>query len=204
MELTQESVAAALRRFGRQEPATDTATRVRAAVCLLLVPGSRPHETSFVLTRRSPRLRAHAGQWALPGGRVDEGETSLEAALRELEEELGVTVAPDRVLGQLDDYLTRSGYRITPHVVWAGDLPFVPVPHEAEVASVHVLPVADLDVEPRFISIPESDRPVIQVPVAGSLVHAPTGAILHQFREVVIHGRSTRVAAYEQPVFAWR
>ena len=107
-------------------------------------------------------------------------------------------------VSQLDDYLTRSGYRITPHVVWAGDLPFVPVPHEAEVASVHVLPVADLDVEPRFISIPESDRPVIQVPVAGSLVHAPTGAILHQFREVVIHGRSTRVAAYEQPVFAWR
>jgi len=203
MELTRESVTAALQRFDREESA-DTSTRVHAAVCLLLVPGDEPGETSFVLTRRSARLRAHPGQWALPGGRLDDGETTRDAALRELEEELGAVVGPDRVLGDLDDYVTRSGYRITPHVVWAADLPFVPVPHEAEVASVHVLSMEDLDVDARFITIPESPRPVLQLPLRESLVHAPTGAILYQFREVVLHGRATRVSQFEQPVFAWR
>lgn len=159
---------------------------------------------SFVLTRRSAKLRAHKGQWALPGGRLDPGESTRDAALRELDEELGVNVDPDRVLGELDDFVTRSGYRITPTVIWAADLPFEPVPREAEVASVHVIALRDLDVEPHFVAIPESSRPVIQVPLVGSRIHAPTGAILYQFREVVLHGRHTRVAHYEQPVFAWK
>ncbi|MCE5290313.1 MAG: CoA pyrophosphatase, partial [Nocardiaceae bacterium] len=62
----------------------------------------------------------------------------------------------------------------------------------------------DLDVEPRFISIAESDRPVIQLPIANSLVHAPTAAVIYQFAEVVLAGRDTRVHDLEQPVFAWR
>ena len=75
----------------------------------------------MLLTRRAAGLRAHRGQWALPGGRCDEGETPVEAALRELHEELGLELGPDDVLGLLDDYPTRSGYLITPVVVWAAD-----------------------------------------------------------------------------------
>jgi hypothetical protein len=92
---------------------------------------------------------------------------------------------------------------VTPIVLWcgaAGEL----VPNPAEVASVHVASLDALDVEPRFVSIPESDAPVIQLPLFGTQIHAPTAAILYQFREVSLHGRTTRVAHLEQPVFAWR
>jgi hypothetical protein len=110
---------------------------------------------------------------------------------------------PEAELGLLDDYPTRSGYVITPVVLWAGtDPPLRPDP--AEVAEVHRVPFEAIDVPPRFLAIPESDAPVIQVPLFGRFVHAPTAALLYQFREVVLHRRSTRVAHLEQPVFAWR
>lgn len=202
MTLTRSSARASLEAFDRQS-APDDRTRKHAAVCLLLVPDERD-TLSLVLTRRSSGLRAHPGQWALPGGRLEPGESATDAGLRELQEELGVVIEASRVLGELDDYLTRSGYRITPLVVWAGDLSFAPVPQADEVASVHLVPLGVIDVEPRFIAIPESDQLVIQVPMLGTLIHAPTGAVLHQFREVVMCGRSTRVAHFEQPVFAWK
>ena len=165
MILTRSAAAAALNAFTTQK-ATEEEARARAAVCLLIVPDG--DSTAVVLTRRATTLRTHKGQWAFPGGRVDAGETANEAALRELDEELGVTLTGDRVLGELDDYVTRSGYCITPVVVWAGHQRFEPVPHEAEVASVHVIPMRDIDVEPQFIAIEESPRPVIKVPILGS------------------------------------
>ena len=158
---------------------------------------------AFLLCRRASRLNRHAGQWALPGGRVDEGETPVQAALREMDEELGLRRGGNDVLGLLDDYATRSGYVITPVVVWAGPTSAL-TPNPAEVASVHVVSFSALDVEPAFVTIPESTAPVIQLPLFGDLLHAPTAAILHQFREVGLHGRATRVAHLEQPVFAWR
>jgi 8-oxo-dGTP pyrophosphatase MutT (NUDIX family) len=160
---------------------------------------------SFLLTRRASRLRNHAGQWALPGGRVDEGESVEDAARRELAEELGVVVAAADVLGRLDDYRTRSGYVISPVVVWAGDNPTL-VPNPDEVARAYMVPLSELDRPdaPRFVTIPESSRPVVQMPLLGHLIHAPTAAVLYQLREVVLHGRHTRVADLEQPVFAWR
>ncbi len=160
---------------------------------------------SVLLTRRGSRLPDHPNQWALPGGRVDPGETPLEAALRELEEEVGLLLGDAHLLGQLDDYPTRSGYVITPFVFWAGP-GAEPVGNPAEVASLHRISLRELtrDDSPRFVSIPESDRPVIQVPVGGDLIHAPTGAVLYQFRAVAFDGAATRVDEFEQPVFAWR
>ena len=160
---------------------------------------------AFILTRRGSTLNAHANQWALPGGRVDEGETPLEAAIREVEEEVGLSLRADDLLGRLDDYPTRSGYVITPFVFWAG-VDAEPVANPDEVASIHRISLRELtrDDSPRFVTIPESDRPVIQVPVGGDLIHAPTGAVIYQFRAVAYDGAPVRVDQYEQPVFAWR
>jgi 8-oxo-dGTP pyrophosphatase MutT (NUDIX family) len=174
----------------------------RAAAVAIVVSGDAADPVIW-LTRRASGMRAHPGQFALPGGRVDPGEDAVAAALRELEEELGVPASRADCVGLLDDYPTRSGYVITPVVVRLGEAPELR-PNPDEVAHVHVIGVRDLAVEPRFLTIPESDRPVIQLPLVGSLVHAPTAAVLYQFREIALYGRTTRVAHLEQPVFAWR
>ena len=178
--------------------------RRAAAVAVVLLPDAEG-EPCFLLTRRAAKLRAHGGQWALPGGRLDEGETAVEAALRELREELGVAMAGGQVAGLLDDYATRSGYVITP-VVAVSAAPAVLAPDAREVASVHHVPLRALEGPgiPRVRYIPESDRPVLSLPLLGTHIHAPTAAVLFQMREVAIHGRATRVAHFEQPVFAWR
>jgi 8-oxo-dGTP pyrophosphatase MutT (NUDIX family) len=188
--------------FERRGAAPDG--RRPAAVAVVLVPDATA-QACFLLTRRAAGLRAHARQWALPGGRIDRDESPERAALRELEEELGVTLPERAVLGRLDDYPTRSGFVITPVVVW-GDGAGEPSPNPSEVAAVYRVPLADLDdpAIPRLVTIPESDRPMIQVPLLGANIHAPTAAVIYQLREVVVHGRPTRVDHFEQPVWAWR
>ncbi|HET9492167.1 MAG TPA: CoA pyrophosphatase [Methylomirabilota bacterium] len=175
-----------------------------AAVAVVLLPDAEGR-ACFLLTRRAASLRVHARQWALPGGGVDPGEEPVEAALRELREEVGLMLASEDVLGLLDDYGTRSGFVITPVVLWAGSTVEL-TPNAAEVASVHRVPLSDLEGAdvPRLVTIPESDRPVIQLPILSTLVHAPTAAVLYQLREVVVHGRPTRIGHFEQPVWAWR
>jgi 8-oxo-dGTP pyrophosphatase MutT (NUDIX family) len=175
----------------------------RAAVCVIVT--GEAGEAALLLTRRAQRLSAHPGQYALPGGRVDEGESALEAARREAREEIGLELAAEAFLGRLDDYPTRSGYLITPLVAWvAAGVAITPNP--AEVEQVYRVPLVDLGCEgsPQFVSIPESERPVIRYPLLGSLIHAPTAAVLYQFMEVALFGRDTRVAHLEQPVWAWR
>jgi 8-oxo-dGTP pyrophosphatase MutT (NUDIX family) len=198
----RERCARNLERFDRR--AHEAQGLTRAAVAIAIVPDDSGRGC-FVLTRRASRLKDHPGQWALPGGRMDTGENQVQTALRECREEVDLTLAPEAVLGLLDDYPTRSGYVITPVVVWA-DPASEMTANEDEVAKIYRVPLVDLEHPdvPRLRTIPESDRPVISVPLLGTDIHAPTAAILYQLREVVVQGRSTRVDHYEQPVFAWK
>lgn len=186
-------------------PALDTHGLKRAAVAVTLVESDDGSgETAFVLTLRRRDLRTHKGQYALPGGRCEEGEPPVAAALREIEEELGLRLGTDDVLGMLDDYPTRSGYLITPVVIWAEQTGLL-LPNPEEIASVHRIPLAEIARADAidFITIPESERKVIRIRMNGALVHAPTAAVVYQFHEVLA-GRLTRVGDLEQPVFAWR
>lgn len=160
---------------------------------------------ALLLTRRAAGLNHHAGQWALPGGRIEPGETPEEAALRELHEEIGLRLPAEAVLGTLDDFVTRSGFVITPVVVWAGAAAALQ-PNPDEVAAVHRIRIAEFMREDAPLLEPSEDpaRPILRMPVGLNWIAAPTAAVLYQFREVCIAGRATRVAHFEQPLFARR
>ena len=206
----------ALQRFGVQPlPCAESA---RAAVALVVADegmgadidgiDNPPHwsnAAALLLTRRALHLRNHAGQWALPGGRIEPGETPEQAALREVEEEIGLRLNPSQILGRLDDYATRSGFVITPIVVWAGAVPALQ-PSPDEVASVHRIGIGELmrPDAPMLETTPHSPHPVLCMPIGSSWIAAPTAAFLYQFREVCLRGQTTRVAHFDQPMFAWR
>jgi len=160
---------------------------------------------AFLLCRRAAKLRRHAGQWALPGGRLDAGETPVQAAVREVREELGLSLEAENVLGCLDDYPTRSGFVITPVVLWGPAEPAL-TPAPDEVLAVYRIGLqALLDSEPRFLTIPESNQPILQLPLGNDVIHAPTGAVLYQLRQVALRGQvHERVHHIGEPVFAWR
>ena len=177
----------------------------QAAVAITLVEADNSKDAAIILTLRSSRLRNHSGQWALPGGRIDKGETPEETALRELSEEVGLTLDKKNIIGRLDDYTTRSGYVMTPVVVW-GATGAKLTPNPAEVSSVHRIHLKELlrSDSPILKEIPESKHPVLYMPIGSSWIAAPTAALVYQFREVALMGNQTRVAHFEQPYFAWR
>jgi 8-oxo-dGTP pyrophosphatase MutT (NUDIX family) len=203
-DVTRRNIAELCAAFSRLQPDQPAPILKRAAVAIALTRGEGGSEAAFLLTLRAAGLRAHSAQWALPGGRCDHGETEAQAALRELHEELGLRLDERDVLGVLDDYPTRSGYLITPVVVWAGTDSAI-APNPDEVASVHRIPLDAIETEDAFsfTTIPESTRRVIRFRHAGQHIHAPTAALIYQFSEVLA-GRDTRVAELEQPVFAWK
>ncbi|WP_238421103.1 CoA pyrophosphatase [Gordonia sp. 'Campus'] len=197
--LERQVAAARVERFERR---TADVPGSRAASVVLAV-AEKDGRQGIWLSKRPATMRRHAAQFALPGGRLDPGEDHVTAGLRELDEELGIQLPTSSVLGLLDDYPTRSGFVITPIVCWAEEYQ-EPTPNPDEVALLFFVTFEELLVEPRFLSIPQSDLPVIQLPIVGSLVHAPTAAVIYQFAEVVLRDRATRVDGFEQPVFAWK
>src|SRR6476659_2331183 len=203
-DATRWNIAELVAAFARAPAAEAGAALKRAAVVIALTGDKSGAGTAFLLTRRAAGLRSHSAQWALPGGRCDPGETQAQSALRELHGELGVELGEEDVLGLLDDYPTRSGYLITPVVVWVGTSAAIS-PNAAEVASVHRIALEEIEAEDAFsfTTIPESTRRVIRFRFGGQHIHAPTAALIYQFREVLA-GRNTRVAELEQPVFAWK
>ncbi|MFD5180193.1 NUDIX hydrolase [Nocardia sp. NPDC058379] len=188
----------------------------RAGVTLCVVPGAGD-VLSVIVMKRAYRGR-NAGQWGLPGGRLEPGETAEVAALRELREELNLTAKPADVLGLLDDFPATSGFAITPAVVTVDDIDSLR-PNPDEVFSVHQVDLARLAAEdvPHWVrpehatlqhelrgDLPEADATgLLQMRIAPDMtIHAPTGALLWQFRAVVLLGHSptdSRVAHFTQP-----
>ncbi len=192
----------------------DTLQRAAVALCVVDFQGEGgldglgpvpSGDAALILTRRSAKMKNHPGQWALPGGRIEAGEEPEQAALRELAEEVGVELAGDRIMGLLDDFITRSGFIITPVLVWGG--PGIELKkNDLEVSSMHRIPCAEFlrRDAPLLETSSRSDHPVLFMPVGDSWIAAPTAALLLQFREVALLGRELRVGHYEQPFFAWR
>ena len=215
-ETLRTTIAARLAAFAR-ESLDDPALR-HAAVAVAITeegfgadlpgmpqPPAWSERPALILTRRAASLRDHAGQWALPGGRIEAGETPEQAALRELHEEVALELDTRAILGRLDDFVTRSGYVITPVVVWAGAARAMR-PQPDEVQSIHRIPIDEFMRADAPILEPTADpaRPVLLMPVAQSWIAAPTAAVIYQFRELCIAGRPTRVAHFDQPAFAWK
>ncbi len=180
----------------------------RAAVALVVTSHPDDQDKACVLlTRRPARLNQHSGQYALPGGKLDGDETVFEAARRELQEELGISLTPEQILGRLDDYSTRSGFCISPVVLWAGrNIQLSPSPDE--VAAVFHIPLHEMngDAMPILERGADPGRPVLcsEFPTLGHKMYSPTAAVMFQFREVAMRGASTRVSHFDQPEFAWR
>jgi 8-oxo-dGTP pyrophosphatase MutT (NUDIX family) len=192
-------VAARVAGFQRVPISRQGLRAASVAVCVLL----QGDVACLLITRRAAALRNHSGQWALPGGSREAGESAEDAALRELREETGVVAEAGDVLGILDDYATRSGFLITPVVVWGGPVGTL-TKQTSEVARMYVIPLADFDRPPSLLRIPESPALVLRLALLDGWVYAPTAAIIHQFCQLALHGLTTRVAHFEQPVFAWR
>ena len=162
-------------------------------------------DAALVLTRRSSKLKKHAGQWAFPGGRIDGAETPEETAIRETHEEIGLSLPESALIGRLDDFVTRSGFLITPVLFWAGPQDSFEInPYEVE--SIHRIPIGEFLREdaPMLDDTEGEGAPVLRMPVGDDWIAAPTAAIIYQFREVCILGRPTRVAHFDQPKFAWK
>ncbi len=197
----------------RSTQSADNLRQAAVAVCVVDYRGeggldgleAAAEDAALILTRRSAALTNHPGQWALPGGRMEAGESPAEAALRELAEEVGLHLGPDRVLGCLDDFVTRSGFIITPVVVWGG-VGVELKKNDREVASIHRIPCSEFFRRdaPHLETTADRDRPVLFMPVGDTWIAAPTAAMLYQFREVALLGREVRVGHFDQPTFAWR
>jgi 8-oxo-dGTP pyrophosphatase MutT (NUDIX family) len=187
------------------QPRSQPASGLKHAAVVLAVTRFE-HEAAIIVTRRAPTLSAHTGQWALPGGRIDPGESPREAALREMHEEINLSLDASQILGTLDDYVTRSGYLITPVVVW-NDTPWSALrPNPDEVAIISPFEFSELarSDSPMLSSAAEGERQVLSMHFKSDVIFAPTGALLYQFREVAMLGRGTRVLHYDQPKFAWQ
>jgi 8-oxo-dGTP pyrophosphatase MutT (NUDIX family) len=177
-------------------PVPDPDRDVReAAVAIVLLPGADGHAELPVIMRNSS-LRNHAGQFGLPGGRIEAGETPEVAARRELHEELGVRIPADGVVGRLAAADTRSGYRIHPVVLFC-DREVTLRPDAVEVAEVHRITLDAVD------HAVEHDAAMDALAVLGTVIFAPTGEILRRFRELGLHGRQPG-PGWPEPRFTWR
>lgn len=177
------------------------ASLVPAAVAVVVMRDD-DGEPCVPLYVRAAGLARHPGQFALPGGKLNHGEDAGAGALRELREELGLDVTADGILGSLDDYDTRSGFTITPVVLWSGASAAALDPSSDEVAQLYLLTLQEL--RSAVASAGQGTSPRFCLEFTWGPVYAPTAAVLYQFSEVALDGRTRRVNDFYQPPFAHR
>jgi len=191
----RETMAANLRDFSR---VPSNGSLAAAAVAVVVMDGrGLPRVPIF---QRTSNMSRHAGQMALPGGRLHQGESAEECAIRELREELGLGVNSADVIGLLDDFDTRSGFTITPVVIWSEAETAALRPSHDEVAELYVIAI------PELRAAVSSAKPgeAFSLRLERVEVFAPTAAMLYQFSEVALDGRPARVTDFYQPPFTHR
>ena len=193
----RESMAENLRRFTRRER---PGTALPAAVAIVLV--RHGDGAAIPIFQRPSTMAMHAGQMALPGGKTHAGESAERCALRELGEELGLVAHDADILGRLDDFPTRSGFSITPVVVWSGADAADIMPSAREVHRLFLVSAADLREAVAGAAPGASEAFALRLNSVS--VYAPTAAILYQFSEVALDGRQCRVDDFYQPPFTHR
>jgi len=181
-----EEIRSALRRFRRRRARQWGAQREVMAVTV----AAGAADPAVLLVRGSDSSGRQPQTLGLPAGPADRWTSVSGAARGLLTGTLKIHLPPESVLGLLDDYVADRKRMITPVVLWAGPIAAQRTP-ETDIVAV---PFAELDVEPVLVASAESDRPVIRLPLHGEWLHAPAAAILHQFREVVLYHRPTRVS----------
>lgn len=153
----------------------------RPAAVLLAFGADEEGRLAVVLTERSAHLSAHAGQVALPGGKIEPGETPAEAALREAEEEVGLARDATAPLGLVETYVTRSGFSVVPVLALVRH-ETVLCPNPSEVAAAFTVPWADLTgaLAPREAVIERDGvtRRFYETSVAGRRIWGVTAGIL--------------------------
>ena len=195
--MIRQTVRDNLARFERR--ASPLGQKPAAVAIVIMLDGDVPVVPIF---QRTHTMSRHPGQMAIPGGRLHEGEDVMRCALRELDEELGVRLDPAGVLGLLDDFDTRSGFTITPVVVWSGASPHTLRPSPDEVRRLFVVTATELREAVAEAAMEPPQRFSLKLPEVE--VFAPTAAMLYQFSEVALDGRECRVADFFQPEWTHR
>lgn len=179
MTFSREQATLRARLAERPRRSLQAGSGTAASVLAPLFPGPSG-DLHVWLLRKIDTLRRHAGQVALPGGKRDPDDRSpLHTALREAEEEIGLPQGASAYLGAFDDYLTTTGFVVSPHVAWI-TLPFEPRADPAEVARVFSAPLSTFlsPATPHEVTFFGAVHVVPGYTVLGETVWGATSAIL--------------------------
>ncbi|HYS98385.1 MAG TPA: CoA pyrophosphatase [Candidatus Dormibacteraeota bacterium] len=195
--MIRRTIAGNLQAFERRDSPLSL-TPAAVAIVLVMSDGI----PSVPIFQRPLNMSRHAGQIALPGGKVHSGETVEDCAIREVNEELGLVLDTADVLGLLDDFDTESGFRITPVVIWSSAGVSDLKPSRWEVLKLFVIGTPELHDTVAAAALGSTQE--FSLRFQRVEVFAPTAAILYQFSEVALDGRPCRVADFYQPPFTHR
>jgi 8-oxo-dGTP pyrophosphatase MutT (NUDIX family) len=150
----------------------------------------RSHGVTVLFTERAAHLKDHAGQVSLPGGRIAAGETPAAAALREAHEEVGLEPAAVEIIGSLDQFLTGTGFTITPVVGIVSDAEFAAVPDPREVAGVFEVPLTIIldrgAMNAGYFERHGSRFLTYELLYGGRRIWGATAAVLRNFQDVIL------------------